>query len=82
MPPQQIIQEDQGNHVYREEINRYAVTGEMREGDDARRFVFRELPRRQISRLDRRQHTTVRGNYQQGMYPSNYEVRGNSLLSD
>ena len=81
MPPQQTNQEDQGNHVYREEINRYAITGEMREGDDARQFVFKELPRQQVSRLDQRQHMMARGGYQLGTYPLNYEVRGDGHLS-
>jgi hypothetical protein len=74
MPPQPIS-DDSGNHVFREEINRYAVDGTKRPGNDARRIVLRETPRQQIGRLDKRLHKIARNHWQEGTYPSNYDVR-------
>jgi hypothetical protein len=74
MPPQPIS-DDSGNHVFREEINRYAVDGTKRPGNDARRLVLRENPRQQISRLDKRLHKIARNHWEEGTYPSNYDVR-------
>ena len=74
MPPQPISN-DSGNHVFREEINKYTVEGTKYPENDARWFVLRESPRQQISRLDKQNHSVAWNHWQEGMYPSNYEVR-------
>ena len=73
MPPQPIS-DDSGNHVFREEIDKYAVEGTKRPESDARRFVLRESPRQQISWLNKRSHKIARNHWQEGTYPSNHEV--------
>ena len=73
MPPQPIS-DDLGNHVFREEINKYTVEGTTHPENDARRFVLQESPRQQILRLDKRNHKVAQNHWQEGTYPSNYEV--------
>ena len=79
MPPQPIS-DNSGNHVFREEINKYAVEGTKRPENDARRFVLRESPWQQISQLDKRNHKIARNHWQEGTYPSNYEVHEPSYV--
>ena len=65
---------EQGHHVFRTDLDRYAIIGEGRPGNRAQRFVWRDAPRQQISRLDRHSHETSRAGIVGGAYPTNYEV--------
>jgi hypothetical protein len=79
MPPHfapGTITNDQGNHVFRADIMRFAAAGLERDGNRATRFVWMDIPyRQQASRLDKRTHEVSRQGSHDGAYPTGYEVR-------
>ena len=70
------ISNDQGNHVYAHNIARFVATGEKIPGNQAFKFVWRDFPLQQSSRLDKRKHVVSQAGREAGEYPSGYEVRG------
>ena len=61
------VTNDQGNHVYSHNIARFVATGEKVPGNRAFKYIWRDFPLQQASRLDRRIHEVSR---------AGYEVRG------
>ena len=77
MPPQYApgtITNDQGHHVFRADLVNYSILGEGHLGNQAQRFVWQDVPRQQILRLDRCNHEQSRAGIHGGAYPTNYEV--------
>ena len=70
------ISNDQGNHVNAQNIARFVATGEKIPGNQAFKFVWRDFPLQQSSRLDKRKHVVSRAGREAGEYPSGYKVRG------
>ena len=66
--------DNSGNHVFWEELSKYAVEGTKHPENDARHFILRESPRQQISRLDKQNHKIAQNHWQEGTHPLNYEV--------
>ena len=70
------VPNDQGNHVYSHNIARFVATGEKIPGNRAIKYIWRDFPLQQASRLDKRAHEVSRAGREAGAYPSGYEVRG------
>ena len=63
------ISNDQGNHVNAQNIARFIATGEKIPGNQAFKFVWRDFPLQQSSRLDKRKHVVSRAGREAGEYP-------------
>ena len=68
------VTNDQGNHVYAADIARYKASGAKVPGNRAFKFVWRDFPLQQSSRLDKRLHQESRAGIHGGEYASGYEV--------
>ena len=71
---------EQGNFVYAADIARFITSGQKVPGNRAFKFVWRDFPLQQASRLDRRVHEVSRAGREAGAYPSGYEVHGYNHL--
>ena len=71
-----VATNEQGNFVYATDIARFVATGQKVPGNRAFKFVWRDFPLQQASRLNRRIHEVSRAGIHGGEYPSGYEVRG------
>ena len=67
---------EQGNFVYAADIARFVATGQKVPGNCAFKFVWRDFPLQQASRLNKRIHEVSQAGIHGGEYPSGYEVRG------
>ena len=70
------ITHNQGNHVYAHNIARFVATGEKISGNRAFKYVWRDFPLQQSSRLDKRIHEVSWAGREAGEHPSGHEVRG------
>ena len=71
-----VTTNEQGNFVYAADIARFIASGQKVPGNHAFKFVWRDFPLQQSSRLDKRKHVVSRAGREAGEYPSGYKVRG------